>query len=187
MKLIDLLEVSPVIAAAKNDQQLELALSSECSIIFLLMGTVCDIPQIVDRVKAAGKTAIVHIDLIAGLGSREIAVDFIKQHTKADGIISTKLQLCRRAKEQGMFAILRSFVVDSMALENLDKQLENFHPDAVEMMPGVMPRVIQRIRKAHPRLLLIAGGLITDRKDVIEALNAGADAVSTTRQALWSA
>ena len=34
--------------------------------------------------------AVVHIDLIGGLGSKEIAVDFINSQTEADGIISTK-------------------------------------------------------------------------------------------------
>ena len=33
---------------------------------------------------------------------------------------------------------------------------------------------------------IIAGGLLTDKKDVMAALEAGADAVSTTSVPLWS-
>ena len=43
----------------------------------------------VKKIKDAGKLAMVHIDLIAGLSGKEVAVDYIKQETLADGIIST--------------------------------------------------------------------------------------------------
>lgn len=64
------------------------------------LGIFGNIGDIVDEVKAHDKIAMVHIDLIAGLNNKEIAVDFIKKYTKADGIISTKQQLvkqCQRA------------------------------------------------------------------------------------------
>ena len=41
--------------------------------------------------KQAGKMALVHLDLINGLSAKDVAVDFIKKYTKADGIISTNL------------------------------------------------------------------------------------------------
>lgn len=37
-----------------------------------------------------------HIDLVKGLDSKEIAVDFIKEYAGADGIISTKPFLIKR-------------------------------------------------------------------------------------------
>ena len=45
-----------------------------------------------------GKKAIVHVDLILGLSSKEISVDFIKKYTKADGIISMKPTLIKRQR-----------------------------------------------------------------------------------------
>ena len=71
------------------------------------------------KVREKGKIAMVHIDLISGLGSKEIAVDFIKKHTEANGIISTKPLLVKRAKELGLYTILRFFIIDSMAFENI--------------------------------------------------------------------
>ncbi|WP_352397680.1 glycerol-3-phosphate responsive antiterminator [[Clostridium] aminophilum] len=184
MNMIDLLETSPVIAAVKNESGLENCLKTECRVVFLLFGTICDVADLVDRVKGAGKIAIVHVDLIQGLSSKEVAVDFIHRNTRADGIISTKSPIVKHAKELGMICIQRTFVVDSMALSTLKKQIESFHPDAIEIMPGVMPRVIQKIRQ-ETELPLIAGGLLSDKKDIMAAFEAGADAVSTTREELW--
>ena len=54
------------------------------------MGDICNISAIVEQIKASDKVAMVHIDLITGLSSKEVAVDFIRNNTSADGIISTK-------------------------------------------------------------------------------------------------
>ena len=70
---------SPIIVAIKDDAGLQKCLQSDCRIIFILYGDICSIPDIVSTVKSAGKIAMVHIDLIAGLSSKEIAVDFIQK------------------------------------------------------------------------------------------------------------
>ena len=60
------IQEAPVIAAVKNDMGLAHALRSECAAVFILYGTILDIGQIVKRIKAAGKLAFVHADLIEG-------------------------------------------------------------------------------------------------------------------------
>ena len=69
-----------------------------------------------------GRTAIVHVDLISGLNAREVAVDFIRENTEADGIISTKPLLVKRAVELGLIGIQRTFVIDSMAMDTLESR-----------------------------------------------------------------
>lgn len=184
MKAIDLLEISPVIAAVKDDDGLKKCLDTECQVVFILYGNICNIRTIVETAKSHGKYAIVHADLVQGLGSKEVAIDFIKEQTGADGIISTKPMLVRRAQELKMFGILRAFIIDSMAVDNTKKMLETFRPDMIEVMPGVIPKIIQRLR-ASTSIPLIAGGLISEKKEVLELFSAGADAISTTRQELW--
>ena len=61
---------------------------------------------------------------------------------------------------------------------------ESFHPDMIEIMPGVMPKIIKSLR-GSTSIPLIAGGLIADKEDVMGALLAGASAVSTSRQDVW--
>lgn len=183
-KIRDLFEISPIITAVKDEQGLEKALKTESPVVFLLFGNICNITGLVDQVKNSGKIAIVHVDLIQGLSSNEVAVDFIHQNTRADGIISTKAPLVHHAMDLGMIGGQRTFLIDSMALETTKKQLLTFQPDFMELMPGVMPKILKTVR-GYTEIPLVAGGLISDKKDILAAFDAGVDAVSTTREELW--
>ena len=152
--------------------------------VFVLYGTVCTIGEIVKRIKDQGKIAVVHIDLIQGLSGKDAAVEFLKTYTRADGIITTKPALIKCAKELGMFTVLRFFVIDSMAYDNIQKQTAGYRPDVIEILPGLMPRVIERIKKSV-RCQVIAGGLISEKEDIVAALKAGAVAISTTDKNVW--
>lgn len=183
-KIRERLEDCPVIAAVKDEEGLQECLKTDCGIVFVLYGDIMNIASIVERIKAQNKLAMVHMDLIAGLGSKEISVDFIRSTTQADGILSTKPALIRRAGELKLYTVMRFFVIDSMALENIQRQCEQARPDCIEILPGVMPKAIRRIVRAA-RQPVIAGGLITDKEDVMAALDAGAVSISTTKRELW--
>lgn len=187
-RILEQFEDYPIIAAIKDEAGLEKCLESgsEIQIVFVLYGDICDIKTIVERLKAGGKTVIIHLDLISGLGNREIVVDYIQKTTKADGIISTKPALIKRAKELKYFAIMRFFMLDSMAYANVKKQIENVKPDMIEIIPGAMPKVISKLCEfIEGKVPVIAGGMITDKEDTMNALNAGATAISTTKQSVW--
>ncbi len=83
-----------------------------------------------------------------------------------------------------MYTVMRFFILDSMAFENIEKQLAVVRPDFIEILPGVMPKIIQKICRMV-RTQVIAGGLITDKEDIVAALNAGAFSVSSTNQDVW--
>lgn len=183
MNQIDL-SGSPIIAAVKNEQQLQRALESDCETVFLLFGDILSIAGYAQAVRDTGKNAIVHLDLINGLSAKEIAVDFIARTTCACGIISTKPMLVRRAKELGLFSVLRVFVIDSRAFDNISRDLSAVQPDVLEILPGILPGVIARL-SGTVTTPIIAGGLISQKKDILDALEAGALAVSTTDETLW--
>ncbi len=184
----DAVESGPVIAAVKDYDGLEKCCQMEdLKVVFILFGDVCSIDKIVEKVKEAGKIAMVHLDLIVGLSSREISVDFIKNNTYADGIISTKIALIKRGKELGLFTVLRFFMLDSIALRNvelMEHQHADSRPDFIEVLPGVIPKIIKRIC-ANSKIPVIAGGMITDKEDVMGALKAGAISVSSSNQDIW--
>lgn len=184
-RFYDAVLASPVIAAVKDMDQLEDCLTLDnIRVVFLLFGDLCSIADIVARAKDAGKIVLAHADLIAGLSSsQEIAVDFLKQSTRLDGIITTKPNFIRRARELKLFTVMRLFVIDSMALSGIDK-LEAVRPDFIEVLPGVMPKTIRRIAQTT-RIPILAGGLIKDKEDVVSALSAGAMAVSATSRDVW--
>lgn len=185
--IMEQFEDCPVIAGIKDDKGLEMCLKSDIQIVFVLYGDICTIGGIVEKLKAGGKTVFIHLDLIGGLNNREVAVTYIWQSTKADGIISTKPALIKQARELGMFAIMRFFMLDSMAYDNVRKQIENNRPDMIEIIPGTMPKVITRLCNfIEGKVPVIAGGLIADKEDTMAALDAGAVAISTTNQSVWT-
>lgn len=178
------MEECPVIAAIKDADGLAKCLESDSKIIFVLYGDICTIGDIVKTLKKSGRIVIVHVDLINGLSSKEVSVEYIKHNTEADGIISTKQALIRKAKELGMYTVFRFFVIDSLAFDNIEKQSRSAEPDFIEILPGVMPKIIKRI-KSITSVPVIAGGLISDKEDVMSSLSAGAISISTTNQKVW--
>lgn len=184
-KHTDLLIDSPIIAAVKDTAGLDKALGSDCQVIFLLFGTLLNIEELVRKVHEQEKVCFVHVDLVEGLSNREIAVDCLARIAHPDGIISTRATFIRRAQQLGLLAIQRMFLLDSMSLQNIISQIDDMCPDYIEVLPGVIPSVMQEITE-KTTTPLIAGGLIRSKQDVLQALQAGAVAVSTTCQAVWN-
>ena len=180
-KRLQFFETEPIIAAVKTEEQLERALTSGSNIIFFLFG---NIPKLVESVKERGKYAFVHLDLINGLAAKEIAADYIRSFTRADGVLSTKPPILRHAKEIGLITVLRVFVLDSLALDNIEKLRAACNPDLIELVPGLMPKIIRQVHSLH-RTPLIAGGLIRDKEDTMSALSAGAISISTSCEEAW--
>jgi glycerol uptake operon antiterminator len=182
-EFLKLLEQTPVILAVKSMEGLTQCLQENCGIIFILFGSILSIPGIVAQIKEAGKIAMVHLDLIDGLNAHDVAVDFLAENTWADGVISTRGNVLKNAQNKQLLAVQRFFVLDSMSLINIEKQLPLHHADAIEILPGLMPKIIRRIA-GFTQKPIIAGGLISDREDVRLALEAGAVSVSTSNIAL---
>ena len=183
-QLLELLAAGPVIAAVKDEEGLNQALESDVGVLFLLHGDILTIRDAAERVRSAGKRVFVHLDLIDGLAAREISADFIARNTAADGVISTKPALTRRARELGLVAIQRIFLLDSMALANVERHFSAESADLVEVLHGLMPKIIRRLCATTGKPI-IAGGLISDKEDIMLALQSGATAVSSTNQGVW--
>ncbi len=184
-KFMEATEQCPVIPAIKNDEWLKSCKESECELVYVIYGDICNIGDIVEEIKAMGKKAIVHIDLIVGLSVKEIAVDFIKKYTKADGIISMKPMMIKRAKELGLFTIQRFYTMDALSYANVVKHAKNCDPDIVEILPAGMTKIIGYIMEEIDKPI-VASGLVMDKQDVMGALKVGALAISTTNRKLWN-
>lgn len=183
-KYIDIIQKNPIIAAVNNLEKLDLAVSSPCKMVFLLTGNIINIKDIVERCKKNNKYILVHLDLMEGLSKDECALKYVSEYVKPDGIITTRGNLVRSAKENNIFAIQRLFILDSMSLDTGIKSIHSTRPEAIEILPGIMPKVIKRIY-AETHIPLIAGGLIIDKEDAIASLSAGAVGISTSNKAIW--
>lgn len=179
------LRENPMIAALKEEKELPLALSSSSEILFFICGNIFNLKGMVDQAKARGKLAFVHLDLVEGFSRDAMALKYMHEFIAPHGVITTKSGLIRSAKELGMLTVQRVFILDSLSFQTAVKASAYNNPDAIEMMPGVMPKVITRLHEAMATPL-IAGGLIQEKEDVIHALSAGAVGVSTTEKELWN-
>lgn len=178
-------EKCPVIPEIKNEEWLEALADSDSDLVYILYGDICTVVDIVNRVKDMGKRAIVHIDLIVGLSSKEISVDFIKKYTKADGIISMKPALIKRANDLDLFTIQRFFMIDGLTYANVAKNVKHSNPDVVEFMPAGLSKLIHYLVELIDKPI-VASGLTQDREDIMRALKAGALAIATTNRELWN-
>ncbi|GAA0116737.1 glycerol-3-phosphate responsive antiterminator [Clostridium senegalense] len=180
----DALEQSPIVSAVKDMDGLCKALESDSKVVFVLFGDICNISDITKRIKEKNKIAIVHIDLVDGLANRDIVITFLKNNTSADGVISTKSNIIKKAKENGFITVQRCFILDSLSLEGSKKYMNVGYADAIEILPGVMPKIIKTV-VGFAKVPVIAGGLIQDKEDIMTALQAGATAVSSTKKDIW--
>lgn len=180
-QLMDCLECNPVIAAV-TDEKWEKAIESPAQVIFYLSANLLTVQKRLQQAHDAGKTVFVHMDLAEGIGKDRAGLRYLAQ-CGADGVISTKAQLIRLAKEQNLFTVQRFFALDSKGMESIEEMLRNTNPHLMEIMPGVISKAIARFRKSG--IPVIAGGLIETKQEVTEALGAGATAVSTGQQKLW--
>ena len=81
--------------------------------------------------------------------------------------------------------IQRLFLMDSESLRSGVKLISSAPPDLVEVLPGLVPKAIRALRE-RLGLPVIAGGMVTERADVEQALAAGAAGVSSSVRELWS-
>ena len=180
-ELYDNLEICPVIAAV-HDNLFDEALRSPSTVIFMLGGSLLTLQDRIKAAKEVGKTVFVHIDLAEGIAKDRAGVEYIAC-CGAHGIISTKANLIKIAKELGLLTVQRFFVYDTQGVESIAGMLNVSCSDVVEIMPGVIGKIIERFSSV--RVPLIAGGLIETKAEVTAALNLGAYAVSTGKKELW--
>ncbi len=180
--LSDHLERSPIIAATANEKAFRNALSAPPEILFYQNISLPNIAKCVEEAHGAGKRLFVHIDLAEGLGKDRTGVEYLA-NCGVDGLISTRGQLIRYAREVGLLTVQRFFLLDSQSLSGVTNMIANTTPDWIEVIPGVIGKAIERF--AGGRVPVIAGGLIETKAEVTEALRCGAAAVSTSREDLW--
>lgn len=183
MQFKEILNNSPIIAAVKDMRGLAEALDSEVEIIFVLFGDIISIKEISMKIKEKNKKGILHIDLVEGLTNKDIVVKYIKNETEFEGIITTKSSLIKAAKQYGLFTIQRFFIFDTISFNNSKSHIVS-ECDAIEILPGVIPKVIKNMAICINKPIVV-GGLIENKEEVILALNAGATSVSTSKKNIW--
>lgn len=173
-----------ILPASANMKEFEQFLQSSYEIGVFLDMHISQLKNISMMAKNSGKKMIYHVDLIHGIKNDEYATEYICQEFKPYGLISTKSSVILKAKQKGVIAVQRIFLIDSHAIEKSYKLIEKTRPDYIEVLPGAMPWMITEI-KERVKTPIFAGGLIRTPEEVHAALNAGADAITTSKKELW--
>lgn len=172
-----------IIAAARSNNELLNAVKSKIDIIFMLAPNIEEIEKQSEVVHKAGKKIFIHLDLAEGIGKDEYGIRYVKK-VGVDGIISTRTNIIKMAKKEGLLTVQRFFIVDSQSVETTLESAKSSKADMIEIMPGVVPKVIEKL-KSELTALVVAGGLIETMEEVEDAINAGATAISTGKQEFW--
>lgn len=172
-----------IIAATRSYEELLIASKSKVDIIFMLSPNILDIKKQTEVVHSAGKKIFIHLDLAEGIGKDEYGIRFVKEQG-IDGIISTRTNIIRMAKKEGLFTVQRFFLVDSQSVATTIETAKISKADMIEVMPGTLSKIICRL-KNELKTPIVAGGLIEKKEEINEAVFCGAMAISTGKQDFW--
>lgn len=176
-------ETGPVIAAIRDSESLKKALASGAELIFDLTPNVLTLKDKVAEVHKANKKIFIHLDLAEGIGKDRAGIEFCKL-AGVDGIISTRSNLIKQASEANLLTVQRFFIIDSHSVGITVDTLKTSKADMIEVMPGVVPKVIESL-KQNIKQPIIAGGLIDKKSEIIDAIKSGASAISTGADEFW--
>lgn len=181
------IEDFPIIAAARHGDEFLEAVKSPCDIIFWLSPNIMTLRSYLTKARSVAggedKKIFIHIDMADGIGKDSAGLEYLC-YLGIDGIISTRSNLIKSARELGLMTVQRFFILDSRSVSTAFESIKTSKPDMIEIMPGLMTRQITYFADSTD-IPVIAGGLIETKDDVISALSAGASAISTSRSELW--
>lgn len=179
-----LFKENPIIAATRSDAEFISATESAISIIFDLDCDILSLSKKLQKAHECQKRLFVHIDLARGIGKDQSGIIFLKK-MGVDGVISTKLNIIKLAREAALCTVQRFFIVDSRSVQTTVEAVRASRPDMIEIMPATVCKVISRLCRELP-IPIIAGGLIEDATEAKTALDCGAAAVPTGQISLWN-
>lgn len=184
-KCFYMFQENPIIASVRDPKDIHEAVASDCQIIFLLSGNVYNLETLVDYVLKADKYVFVHLDLLKGFAQDNYFIRYLKEKIEPTGVISTKNALISRAKQEGLMTIQRLFLLDSSAMSVSLESARRIKPDAVEILPGLVPKII---RAVHEELSvpIITCGFVETEEEIESCVKAGAMAATTSHKPLWT-
>jgi glycerol uptake operon antiterminator len=185
--LESLLEQSRIIPAVRDPEQLSKATLAAGKILYLLCGTPENIGEMAAQASACGKVPIVNLDLVSGFARDAAAIEFMSRRG-IRGIISTHQVPLRAARGLGLFAIQRTFLLDSAALQSSLRSIEQTRLDAVEVLPAIVaPYLVRELNRKNSTLPVIAGGLVQSLRQIHDLINQGVNSVSVGNPDYWLA
>jgi glycerol uptake operon antiterminator len=174
----------PIVAALQSGDLIDAVARSRAQSVFVRCGDIRSIRSIVRELLRAGKRVYVQMELVKGLANDQEAVGYLSDEVRPHGIVTTKGFMIRAIRSAGLAAVHHVFLMDFHSLHQGIKNVKTTKPDAVEIMPGLMPRVVREFRDAVS-VPLVVGGMIRYESEILAILEAGADAAICGTPELW--
>ncbi len=114
--------------------------------MFHLSPDILTLKEDVKLMHQAQKKLFIHIDLAEGIGKDKSGVQFVKM-LGVDGIIATRSNIIKYAKEFDIIAMQRFFIIDSQSINTTVETLKSSKANMIEIMPGNNVKAVQRLRK----------------------------------------
>ena len=172
-----------IIAAIRDNNDYEEALNCRSSLIFDLNSSILSLEETVEKVHKKNKKLFIHIDLAEGIGKDKVGIQYVKK-IGVDGIISTRSNIIKQAREEGLSTVQRFFVLDSQSVNSIVETVRTSKPGMIEIMPGTVHKIIRKL-KEELNIPIITGGLIETQAEIDLALKEGAFAISTSKKDFW--
>jgi len=181
----DSLLENPIIAAVTQLDHLNSAIQSPCENIFLLTGNIFNLKEIAHRVQSKYKGIYICVDYIDGFSKDTWGLEYIVTKIRPNGIITSKKNLIKLAKDFGSFTIYRQQVFDSTSLNETIKTVKTTRPHVVEILPGIIPRIIKQVYE-ETKIPVVASGLIMNKDDVLRSIESGAIGIASSKEHIWN-
>lgn len=175
---------SKILPAVRDLKDLDKITKYDHEFVVLLNSHIGQLKSIIKMLHENNKKVLLHADLVQGLKSDEYGAQFLCRYIRPDGLVSTRKSVLLTAKKNKLITVQRVFLLDSIALESSYNMMQTIQPDCIEVLPGVIPHIIQEIHE-NTNKPVIAGGLIRTKEEAKAAIDAGAAAVTTSKSDLW--
>src|SRR5260370_2643990 len=103
-EFLRLARLYPVAAAIKAPEDIEVALSSDAALLFVLKGDAFELAPIMTRAHQLGKGVAVHVDLVSGIGKDRAGIQYLRQ-IGTDAIITSRSYLLSTGRAQVLTTI----------------------------------------------------------------------------------
>ncbi|QQE81390.1 glycerol-3-phosphate responsive antiterminator [Alicyclobacillus sp. SO9] len=173
-----------IIPAARSMKDFELLMKTPYEYVVYLDIHVAQLIYLRRIARDNGKKLLLHADMIQGLRHDDAAAQFLCQVIKPAGLISTHSNVIATVKKHGLISIQRIFLIDSHSLETSFRIMKSSSPDYIEVLPGMMPGILEEVH-SQIEYPILAGGFIRSMADARTALSHGAVAVTTSAKEIW--
>jgi glycerol uptake operon antiterminator len=182
----DLLSATRIIPVVENRNELLTVLRiGSGKALMLRHCDLLDLSPMLQQAYQQGYAIFVYTEHMEGVLPDSAGLRYLSGQQHITGIASSNSKVLALGKSFGLSTILRIFAVDSTGLESSIEGIDEGVVDMLDVSPALVVPAISEVLADRVSLPFIVSGLVSTRKQVRAALNAGALGVVASQAPLW--